>query len=257
LVAIAISTIITFQVSFLFLFGNQRSNVSIQVGLFTFLLGFVRLGFIDVILSRALLRGFVTAVAVVITMLVFTPRPRSIVHFIWAFSEQIIPMIGLAALERTVNPTTTPDKVAFILDNLGSVNKPTAILSVTTLFILIAARTIKRKFTANHHWVYFIPEIFLTVVISTLLSSAYRWDKHGIAILGDVALSKDDSYFEFPLTEANLGWLKSTTPTAMQDFTPSLRDLLTPISAYFLSLVSWTLWFPQSRIAVALATLSA
>ena len=51
LVAIAISTIITFQ-----------------VGLFTFLLGFARLGFIDVILSRALLRGFVTAVAVVITM---------------------------------------------------------------------------------------------------------------------------------------------------------------------------------------------
>lgn len=32
------------------------------------MLGFVRLGFIDVILSRALLRGFVTAIAVVITM---------------------------------------------------------------------------------------------------------------------------------------------------------------------------------------------
>jgi MFS superfamily sulfate permease-like transporter len=49
--ALAISTIITFQ-----------------VGLFTFMLGFVRLGFIDVILSRALLRGFVTAVAVVIAV---------------------------------------------------------------------------------------------------------------------------------------------------------------------------------------------
>lgn len=49
--ALAIATIITFQ-----------------VGLFTFILGFVRLGFIDVILSRALLRGFVTAVAVVIAM---------------------------------------------------------------------------------------------------------------------------------------------------------------------------------------------
>jgi MFS superfamily sulfate permease-like transporter len=42
--------------------------LTFQVGLFTFLLGFVRLGFIDVILSRALLRGFVTAVAVVIAM---------------------------------------------------------------------------------------------------------------------------------------------------------------------------------------------
>jgi MFS superfamily sulfate permease-like transporter len=157
----------------------------------------------------------VTAVAVVITVSVFIPSSRFIVHLTWTFSEQIIPMIGLAGLERTVNPTTTPDKVAFILDNLASVNKPTAVLSFTTLFILIAARTIKRQFTAKYHWVYFIPEIFLTVVISTLLSSAYRWDKHGIAILGDVTLSKDDSYFNFPLTETNLGWLKSTTPTAM------------------------------------------
>ena len=42
--------------------------VTLQAGLFTFLLGFFRLGFIDVVLSRALLRGFITAVAVIITM---------------------------------------------------------------------------------------------------------------------------------------------------------------------------------------------
>ncbi|PVF96042.1 hypothetical protein CPB86DRAFT_710075 [Serendipita vermifera] len=157
LIALHISTMITFQ-----------------VGLFTFLLGFVRLGFIDVILSRALLRGFVTAVAVVIAI------------------EQIIPMIGLAGLERQLNPTTTPDKVAFIIDNIGSISKPT-----------------------THHWVFFIPEIFLIVVLSTFLSSQYRWDKHGIPILGDVALSKDDSYFELPLTDKNLNWFKVTTPTAI------------------------------------------
>ena len=39
-----------------------------QVGLISFLLGLFRLGFLDVVLSRALLRGFVTAVAVVIMM---------------------------------------------------------------------------------------------------------------------------------------------------------------------------------------------
>lgn len=48
-VALAVSTVITFQ-----------------VGLISFLLGFFRLGFLDVVLSRSLLRGFVTAVAVVI-----------------------------------------------------------------------------------------------------------------------------------------------------------------------------------------------
>ena len=41
---------------------------TLQVGLFSFALGLLRLGFMDVLLSRALLRGFVTAIAVVIMM---------------------------------------------------------------------------------------------------------------------------------------------------------------------------------------------
>lgn len=36
-----------------------------QVGLITGILGLLRLGFLDVVLSRALLRGFITAVGVV------------------------------------------------------------------------------------------------------------------------------------------------------------------------------------------------
>lgn len=44
----------------------------LQVGLFAFLLGFLRLGFLDVVLSRALLRGFVTAIAVVIAVCVWS-----------------------------------------------------------------------------------------------------------------------------------------------------------------------------------------
>lgn len=44
--------------------------ITLQAGLFTFLLGISRLGFIDVVLSRALLRGFVTAVAVIIMLYV-------------------------------------------------------------------------------------------------------------------------------------------------------------------------------------------
>lgn len=50
-IAIAVSTITTFQ-----------------VGAFAFLLGLFRLGFIDVLLSRALLKGFMAAIAVVIMM---------------------------------------------------------------------------------------------------------------------------------------------------------------------------------------------
>lgn len=39
---------------------------SFEVGLITFLLGIFRLGFLDAVLSRALLRGFITAIGFVI-----------------------------------------------------------------------------------------------------------------------------------------------------------------------------------------------
>jgi MFS superfamily sulfate permease-like transporter len=40
--------------------------ITLQAGVFSFMLGFFRLGFIDVVLSQALLQGFISAVAVVI-----------------------------------------------------------------------------------------------------------------------------------------------------------------------------------------------
>jgi MFS superfamily sulfate permease-like transporter len=58
---------------------NMLENIAIanmlglMVGLFTFLLGFFRLGFLDSVLSRALLRGFVTAVALVVSYVIYPP----------------------------------------------------------------------------------------------------------------------------------------------------------------------------------------
>jgi small ligand-binding sensory domain FIST len=49
-----------------FLLPNYSKSV--QTGLISFILGFFRLGFIDVVLSRALLHGFIAAVAVIIMM---------------------------------------------------------------------------------------------------------------------------------------------------------------------------------------------
>src|SRR4051794_35771888 len=40
--------------------------VTFFVGILTFILGIIRLGFLDSVLSRALLRGFISAVAIVI-----------------------------------------------------------------------------------------------------------------------------------------------------------------------------------------------
>ncbi|KAJ1306040.1 hypothetical protein OPQ81_010753 [Rhizoctonia solani] len=161
--ALAVSTMITFQ-----------------VGCISFVLGLLRLGFIDVVLSRALLRGFVTAVAVVITI------------------EQLIPMLGLAKLEHSINPVP-------------------AVISFCTLILLLGARAIKRRLAKREgwEWVKFIPEVFLAVVVATALCDKLDWDLQGVDILGAVSTKKGTKLFDFPFKHANLKFLKATTSTAI------------------------------------------
>lgn len=137
-----------------------------QVGLFAFLLGFLRLGFLDVVLSRALLRGFVTAVAVVITvcvwflsLLLYTPDV--------ALSEQLIPMFGLAALEDQVRPETTLDKTLFLVEYVWThSHRLTTLISFGVLFVLVFLRLFKESFKRTW-WIYRLPEVLLVVIAST------------------------------------------------------------------------------------------
>lgn len=143
-----------------------------QVGFITSLLGLLRLGFLDVVLSRALLRGFITAIGVV--------RPR----FIYAtsifltkqiiFIEQLVPMLGVAQIlthpEAQIEPPVLPiDKLVFILGHLQHTSKATAILGFVSLGILILARVTKQNIVhrPGATWVRYVPEILLVVVGTT------------------------------------------------------------------------------------------
>ncbi|CEL52625.1 Putative sulfate transporter YPR003C OS=Saccharomyces cerevisiae (strain ATCC 204508 / S288c) GN=YPR003C PE=1 SV=1 [Rhizoctonia solani AG-1 IB] len=184
-IGIAVSTMITFQ-----------------VGLISFALGLLRLGFIDVVLSRALLRGFVTAVAVVITI------------------EQLIPMLGLVKLEHSIKPVpvTTVDKFLFIVENAGThAHWLTAVISFATLVALLGTRAVKRRLAKREgwHWVRFVPEVFLAVVIATVLCDEFDWDLQGVDILGSASIKKGAKLFDFPVKHANLKFIKATTSTAV------------------------------------------
>ncbi|KAK7057711.1 sulfate anion transporter [Favolaschia claudopus] len=179
-VKIAISTIIT-----------------MQVGLFAFLLGFFRLGFLDVVLSRALLRGFVTAVAVVILI------------------EQLVPMFGLSALMHEIHPESTFDKAIFLLEYVfARANMTTTVISFSALAVLVGIRTIKSAFK-KYWWIYRLPEVLLVVVLSTVLSDEFNWDQDGVEILGAVPIKSMKSFVQFPLQAANLKYLRRTTSTSM------------------------------------------
>ncbi|KZV89429.1 hypothetical protein EXIGLDRAFT_711159 [Exidia glandulosa HHB12029] len=167
-IAIAVSTIITFQ-----------------VGLISFVLGFFRMGFIDVVLSRALLRGFITAVGVVITI------------------EQLIPMLGLVELEHQLNPESTWDKFLFILESVPHIHESTALIAFTALGALY------------FFWVRYIPEVLLVVIMSTLMSEELDWAGDGVAVLGSIPITHGKHFFAFPFIKRNMRFVKSTTSTAI------------------------------------------
>ncbi|KAI0048797.1 hypothetical protein FA95DRAFT_995286 [Auriscalpium vulgare] len=173
------------------------SAIAVQVGLISFVLGFFRLGFIDVVLSRALLRGFVSAVAVVILI------------------EQLIPMLGLVALEHQLNPQTTLEKMLFLLEHgFTNMHKPTAIVSAGALAALVVLRALKRVVT-RPKWLARVPEVLVVVIVSTILSDEFRWDDDGIAILGDVPVNTGGHFLKFPLHHSHLKYLKQTTSAAV------------------------------------------
>ncbi|EJD08166.1 sulfate anion transporter [Fomitiporia mediterranea MF3/22] len=171
---------------------------TLQVGVFAFLLGFFRLGFIDVLLSRALLRGFITAIAVIISI------------------EQFIPMFGLSELEHALNPETTLDKLIFLIRNVTShEHRPTTIISFGALAILVFFRYFK-AFFKNHWFIYRLPEVLIVVIASTILSNVFDWDDLGVSVLGSVPItSSERSFVRFPLHQATLRYAKSTTSTAV------------------------------------------
>jgi MFS superfamily sulfate permease-like transporter len=137
------------------------------------MLGFFRLGFLDVVLSRALLRGFVTAVAVVITVCVQSLKKTTHKALKLYYREQLIPMFGLVALENKMNPESTLDKIIFLLEfSWSDYHKPTMLVSFGALLVLIFMRFSKGYFRQTW-WIERLPEVLLVVVLSTSISLVF------------------------------------------------------------------------------------
>jgi len=86
-------------------------------------------------------------------------------------SEQLIPMFGLVALEHTVHPSTTLEKLAFLFENaFAHYNGTTTIISFGALLILVFLRVAKNRFRTRW-WIYRVPEVLVVVVVSTCACS--------------------------------------------------------------------------------------
>ena len=88
------------------------------------LAGLARLGFLDSVLSRPFLRGFISAIGFVI------------------FVDQLVPQFGLDRLaeESGVSHGSSVEKIAFLAENVDQVHLPTFTVAIVSFSIIMICR---------------------------------------------------------------------------------------------------------------------
>ncbi|KAL4944501.1 hypothetical protein BDV06DRAFT_87846 [Aspergillus oleicola] len=161
--------------------------------------GIFRLGFLDNVLSRPFLRGFITAIGFVI------------------FVDQFIPELGLAdeAKDAGVTHGSTVDKLLFIVRNIGHSHSLTAAVAFTSFAIIMMFRTLKKLLQPRFPQVIYFPDRVLVVVFSAVLTQQLGWYEHGLEILGPTKNSGNGVFnFEWPFQVKHANQIRTALSTS-------------------------------------------
>jgi high affinity sulfate transporter 1 len=133
-------------------------------GIFLFVLGMVRVGFLDNVISRPLLSGFVNAVAVTIII------------------EQWDTLFGLPA-----NSEHSWHKLVYVIEHFYQAQWLTFMIGVISIFLLVLFRVSKKVFKDNPrlYFLRFLPESLIVVIAGIIISATLRLDNYNVRILGD------------------------------------------------------------------------
>ncbi|KAB8297943.1 hypothetical protein EYC80_001725 [Monilinia laxa] len=127
-----------------------------MAGAVIFIAGLTRLGFLDSVLSRPFLRGFISAVGFVIMV------------------DQLIPEMGLADLADEMGGVahgSSVEKLEFLFRNAGEAHKLTCIVAGVSFVIIMIFRDEKAPPTS---------------ISECCISWRYNWESLGLEILGEV-----------------------------------------------------------------------
>lgn len=196
-------------------------------GGFLFFFGICRFGFLGNVLSRALLRGFISSVGLVMIV------------------NALITELKLnKLLEETTGHYHTPFHKLIFISKYGPENyhKPTAILSFSCFAILMFIRIVKKRLMKKKRWPVFIPEILISIIVLILLSSKLKFkQKYNISIVGDFNTKGFDK-LNNPLSKSNRELIPNLMSagfiTAMLGFFESTTASKSLGSAYDLAISS-------------------
>lgn len=146
-------------------------SATISVGMSAVLLaaGLLRCGFLDNVLSRSLLKGFIGAMGVVM------------------ISNQFAIQMGLQTLAATLPHATIVDKWVFAVTHVQMAHVPTVVISLCTLVVVLAIGKTKRRLEQRQiRAAVYVPELLAMIVVATFLSYYYDWHGLGVAVVGDL-----------------------------------------------------------------------
>ncbi|KAJ5645068.1 hypothetical protein N7507_011079 [Penicillium longicatenatum] len=155
-----------------------------MTGAMILIAGLTRLGFLDNMLSRPFLRGFITAIGFVI------------------FVDQLIPQLGLAELasETGASHGTTVSKLSFIIRNARECHALTAVVSLVSFgIIFFSGTTLKQWMEPRFPQVVYFPDRFFVVLLSGILAWSLGWEEKGLELLGSTEVSASRLFaFQWP-----------------------------------------------------------
>ena len=194
-----------------------------MAGAVIFIAGLTRLGFLDSVLSRPFLRGFISAIGFVILV------------------DQLIPEMGLTKRAKHVGVVghgSSAAKLVFLMENIRRAHGLTsgvafgsfAIIMVCryvvsnpskkwgqrgSMVLTIYGRQLKKHMQPRYPKVAYIPDRFIVVVLSAVFTWKFDWDKKGLAILGNVQSSTGSAFpFRFPFILAHMEHVREAMSTS-------------------------------------------
>ena len=183
--------------------GAQHAQIAGMVtglaGTFILAAGLCRLGFLDGVLSRPFLRGFISAIGITIIV------------------DQLIPEMGLnsAAKESAAaQHGSSLDKIMFLFRHGNEAHRLTCAVSFSTIAIVLIMRETKRRLQPRMAWVAYLPDRFLVVVLSAVFAWSFNWESQGLAILGDIRSEGQTFRMHFPFDESNFKHVDDAFTTA-------------------------------------------
>lgn len=164
--------------------------MSCTSGLILLYVGLSGQGYLDNVMSRSFQRGLISSLAIIV------------------FVNSLLQQLDLNKLfkkwliENHIHGVGSSwEKCSFVWNNLDKVDMLTFKISLVSLIFLIGTRIVKNRYMKQYPWLLFFPEILLFMIISTFLSSFFKWD---LPLVGELLKEDNHRFLMNPLKHLTL-----------------------------------------------------